>query len=774
MNLDTLIDTWKSSTAIGPCLEAAWTRPARNARPADWPAGLHDDVAAALASAGPSQAYVHQAEAVAAALDGEPVVVATPTASGKSLCLHLPVLDALARDPAARALYLLPTKALSRDQETSLGALAERVRPGLGVAVFDGDSPRSARGRIRDRARIVLTNPDMLHCGILPQHASWAAFFAGLSYVVLDEVHAYRGVFGSHVANVIRRLVRVARFHGAQPAFLGASATIADPADHFSRLCGLNGSVRAVTDSGAPAGALHALFYNPPLVNSSLGVRASALKSADRLARRLLSAGATVICFTRSRLEVEVLLRYLRRSAVRLGLPPESVQGYRGGYLPDVRRAVEAGLREGRTRAVVSTSALELGVDIGSLDAAILVGYPGSIASTWQRAGRAGRRERPAVMVLVANSHPVDQYVVHHPDAVRDGHVEHARCDPDNLLVLLDHMRCAAFELPLAPDETLGAVGPEVRDALADHLVGARELARTPTGLRYSGDPFPARNVSLRDAPGENFVVVDTSIPEQERVLAEVDFHGAPLYLHPSAIYSVDGALYHVDRLDWDERRAWVHHVEPDYFTDAQTHMTVTLLEALEVRQVGAAEAGRGDVQVTERVTGFKKIRFGTHENVGYGEVELPPTELLTQALWLSVLPSEVGLSPGTVVDGLRALGHALHHVAAVHLMCDARDLGRVVQVAEPDEEVRPLAPTLYLYDRVAGGVGLATGAYEVLDSLLAAARRLIVGCGCDEGCPACVGPAGAGAGEDPAALGPRRSALAMLDARPPDPSEQA
>ena len=764
VDLDALIETWKSSTAIGPCLQASWTRPAQAALTAAWPGGLHPDVARALADHGPATPYSHQAEAVGAALRREPVVVATPTASGKSLCLHLPVLDALARDPSARALYLLPTKALSRDQEASLGALAERVRPGIGVAVFDGDTPGSARSRIRTRARIVLTNPDMLHSGILPQHASWAAFFAGLSHVVLDEVHAYRGVFGSHVANVLRRLVRVARYHGADPAFLGASATIADPAAHFSRLCGLRTPVRAVVDSGAPHGALHALLYNPPLVNSSLGVRASALKAADRLTRRLLAAGATVICFTRSRLEVEVLLRYLRRSAERVGLPAEAVQGYRGGYLPDLRRAVEAGLREGRTRAVVSTSALELGVDIGSLDVAVLVGYPGSVASTWQRAGRAGRRERSAAMVLVASSKPVDQYVVHHPEAVRAGRVEQARCDPDNLLVLLDHLRCAAFELPLGPGEDLGPP-PEVRDALLDHLVGGGELVRTHAGLRFAGDPFPARGVNLRSAPGENFVVVDTTIDGEERVLAEVDFHGAPLYLHPQAIYSVEGALHHVDRLDWDGRRAWVHRVEPDYFTDALTHRTVTLVEALEVRRVGRAEAGRGDVRVTERVTGFKKIRFDTHENIGYGEVELPPTELPTQALWLSVSPAEARLPPATVLDGLRALGHALHHVAAVHLMCDARDLGRAVQVAEPDGGAsgEPLAPTLYLYDCFPGGVGLAVGAFESLDVLLAAASRAARGCCCEHGCPACVGPADPGAGDDPTALGPRRAALAVL-----------
>jgi DEAD/DEAH box helicase domain-containing protein len=763
VGLEAIIQGWKQSPGIAPCIEAAWTRPARPARHGEWPARLHPAILAALARSGPQRPYDHQAEAVEAALAGEPVVVATPTSSGKSLCLHLPVLDSLLRDPSARALYLLPTKALARDQEASLSALAGEVSPGLGAAVFDGDTPRSARRAVRERARIVLTNPDMLHVGILPQHASWSSFLAGLTHVVLDEVHAYRGVFGSHVANVLRRLQRVARYHGASPRFLGASATIADPAGHFGRLCGVEAPVRCVLSSGAPAGDLHALFYNPPVVNSALGVRASALKAADRLATQLLRGGQAVICFCRSRLDVEILLRYLRRSAARIGLPEGAVEGYRGGYLPDARRAVEAGLREGRVRAVVSTNALELGVDIGALDACILVGYPGTVASTWQRAGRAGRRDRPAALVLIGTSDPVDQYVIKNPERVRDGKVEHARCDPNNLLILLDHLRCAAFELPLRPDERFGDAPTEVYGALLEHLVEERSLAKGAGGLRYAGESFPAARVNIRGAPGENFVVIDHS--QGERLIAEVDFHGAPLYLHPKAIYSVNGALHHVDHLDWDGRRAYVRRVEPDHFTTAITHKQVTLLAASSVRRLGAAETGVGDVRVAEKVIGYKKVRFGSHENVGYGEVDLPSTDLVTVALWISVPPGLVGLPPGTVIDGLRSLGHALHHAIAVHLMCDARDLGRVVQI--PGEQPAPMPPLLYIHDRVPGGVGLAAGAWEELPTLLAMTRRLIEGCGCEGGCPACVGPSGVpGADQgNPASIPPRHSALAVLTA---------
>ena len=737
--LEGVIAGWKASPGIGPGIEASWTRPARPGRYGVWPSALHERVRASLQAAGLGIPYDHQAEAVGRALAGSPVVISTPTASGKSLCLHVPVLDALARNPSARALYLLPTKALARDQEASLMALAGAVDPSIGVAVFDGDTPESARSRIRDRARIVLTNPDMLHAGILPQHASWSSFLSGLTYLVVDEVHAYRGIFGSHVANVIRRLSRVAKWHGASVRTLGASATIADAAGHFARLTAATGTVE-ISRSGAPRGPLHALLYNPPIVNSSLGIRASALKEASRLTAQLMSEGLRTIAFCRTRLEVEVLLRYLRRAAARAGMPAECVQGYRGGYLPDLRRAVEAGLRSGEVRTVVSTSALELGIDIGSLDACVLVGYPGSVASTWQRAGRAGRRDRPALMVLVATSRALDQYVIRSPEAVQAERVEHARCDPDNLLVLLEHTRCAAAELPLAEDERLGDASPEAFEAVVDHLKSGRELVQTHVGLRFGGEPFPANRLGLRGAPGENFVVISRSASGEE-VIAEVDRHGAALYLHPQAIYSLGGGLYHVEHLDWDAHRAWVRPVKPDYFTDAITHRQVSVLEVSALRPLGAGEAGRGDVQVDERVVGFKKIKFQTHENVGYGEVDLPPLELVTQGLWLSANTRSVGIPHAALADALRGVGHALHHLMAWRLMCDSADIGRSVQLPDPASADSPVAPTLYLYDRMPGGVGLAIAAYERLPELLAETAGMLRSCPCETGCPACVGP---------------------------------
>lgn len=771
--LEALLAGWKANPQTAQCIEASWTRPPRPGRLGSWPEGLHGRVRAALDAASLGRPYDHQADAVARALAGRPVVVSTPTASGKSLCLHLPVLDALARNPQARALYLLPTKALSRDQEASLVRLAQAVDPTIGVAVFDGDTPASARHRIRDRARIILTNPDMLHAGILPQHASWSSFLSGLTHLVVDEVHAYRGIFGSHVANVIRRLRRVAAWHGAHPLPLGASATIADAAGHFARLTGAEDPVE-ICRSGAPRGALHAVLYNPPIVNSSLGVRASALKEASRLTTQLMARGLRTICFCRTRLEVEVLLRYLRRSATRAGLSADSVQGYRGGYLPDLRRSIEAGLRSGEVRTVVSTSALELGIDIGALDACVLVGYPGSVASTWQRAGRAGRRERASLMLMVATSRALDQYVIRTPDAVQAERVEHARCDPDNLLVLLEHARCAAAELPLAHGEGFGGAEQQAFDAVVEHLRAEGELAPTAAGLRFAGEPFPANRMGLRGAPGENFVVISRDAGGEE-VIAEVDRHGAALYLHPQAIYSVGGGLFHVDHLDWDGQRAWVRPLKPDYFTDAITHLQVSVLELSGVRALGAGEAGRGDVQVTERVVGFKKIKFQTHENIGYGDVDLPPSELVTQAVWLSVSADAVGIPHAGIADALRGVGHALHHLMAWRLMCDSADIGRSVQLPDPAadsdrEGDSVLLPTLYLYDRMPGGVGLAIAAYERLPELLAEAAGLLRSCGCEAGCPACVGPVATVAQSGPE-ISLRPTALRLVQALLETPS---
>jgi DEAD/DEAH box helicase domain-containing protein len=723
------------------------------------PAMVPGPVRQALAVRGIEQLYVHQARACELALGGHDVVVATPTASGKSLCYNLPVLSRLAERRDARALYLFPTKALSRDQEEALRALLRDAGLAHGAVTYDGDTPGDARRAARERSGVLLTNPDMLHAGILPHHAAWARFFANLEYVVVDELHSYRGVFGSHLANVLRRLARVARFHGSSPTFLFASATIGNPGEHAGRMVGR--PVQVVAESGAPRGPRQVVLYNPPVVNAELGVRESYLKAAVRLSSDLVAAGVPTLVFGQTRNGVEVMLKYLRDRLVDERLDPNTIHAYRGGYLPETRRRIEAGLRSGEVRCVVATNALELGIDIGSLDAVVCAGYPGTVAGLWQRFGRAGRRSDPSLAVLVASSAPLDQFVASDPQWLLGAPVEQARIDPDNVEILIQHLKCAAFELPFEEGERFGDLPPEsAQEAmafLADHgVVHAAPGATGRTAYHWATDAYPAHHVSLRSVGWDNVVVIDVA---RDAVLAEMDWRSAHTMLHEQAIYQHAGEQFQVERLDYDNHKAFVRQVAPDYYTTAMTHTKVRILE--QERDAGAF--GAGEVSVVEKVVGYKKIKFHTHENVGYGDVHLPEMQMHTTAFWWTIPEAVVQAADAprpAVIDALRGILHAMHTVAAVGLMIDPRDLGRTVEQAEGAGGAL-FEPTLFLYDQVSGGIGLAPRLFDEREALVRRTRQRLHACACPAGCPACIGPA-VGEGEGDAAPAGQRKALAQ------------
>jgi len=611
----------------------AWERiPSRPARTAPWPAGLDPRLVEAVRSLGIETPYTHQADAIAAALSGRNVVLATAAASGKSLAYNLPVLHTLLNDPAACALYLFPTKALAHDQLAALEPLVASLQAPIAVRPYDGDTPSSHRSAIRSRARLLVTNPDMLHTGILPYHTRWARFFSNLRWVVLDELHVYRGVFGSHIANVLRRLRRVCRFYGADPRFLCASATIANPRDLAERL--IEAPVRPVEDDGSPRGEKHFVLYNPPLVDPQVGIRRSVVLATLDVAEHLLRADVQTILFARARLTTEVLLGYLRDLVASRGGDPRRVRGYRGGYLPSQRREIEQGLRKGAVRAVVATNALELGIDIGELTACVMVGYPGSVASTWQQAGRAGRRTGASLAILIASSSPLDQYLVSHPRYFFGRPIEEALLDPDNPVILTEHLACAAFELPFEAGEAFGAF-TEVQELL-DLLVDEGSLYRTDGHYTWIGDGYPAGVIGLRSGAPDVVVIQDVSA-DPPQVIGQVDRPSAPLLVFPGAVYMHEGATYLVEDLDWEKGLARVRAEEVEFYTRASATTDVRVIETRRRRSATGWTASLGEVEVTTRVTGYRQIRRYTHEVLGWGEVDLPEQRMETVGTWLDL-----------------------------------------------------------------------------------------------------------------------------------------
>ncbi len=757
--------------------------PAVAAQYARFPDGTDPRLLSALAARGIEQLYTHQAEAFEHALAGRNVVTITPTASGKTLCYNAPVLDAILKDPSTRALYLFPTKALAQDQLAELHALVELVMqqssPEIGVFTYDGDTPSDARRAIRGKAHVVLSNPDMLHSGILPHHPRWAKLFENLRFVVVDELHAYRGVFGSHLGNIMRRLQRVCRHYGSDPVFICSSATIANPRELAEGLTGRR--FELIDRSGAPRGEKFFLFVNPPVVNAQLGIRRSYLSESRRVAIEFLKHNLQLILFAQSRLATEILTTYLKDAYQGPTGTSDAVRGYRGGYLPNRRREIERGLREGSVRAVVSTNALELGIDIGALDVSVMAGYPGTIAATWQRAGRAGRRSTRSAAVLVASSAPIDQYIIRNPSYFFDASPEHALINPDNLHILLDHVKCAAFELPFTADEQYGTLN--VHEVLS--VLSEEGYVHAADGQwNWTHESYPADAVSLRSVSSDNFVVVDTTAGG--RVIAETDFTSGPSTLHDKAIYIIEGQLFQVERFDFEGRKAYVRSVDCDYYTDAITYTKVTILDTFgsmiddrcsisdgaplrehsspaeyQSSPIGhrpSSIASHGEVHVVSRVVGFKKIKFYTNENVGSGELDLPEQQMHTSSYWMTIPARVMGALPfggDDKRDGVVGLAFAMKNIAQLLLMCDAHDIGLSVDGGSLDRATRTggagggipealaIEPNIFIYDNYPGGIGFSRPLFDMHALLLERTRDLISTCPCESGCPSCVGPEG-------------------------------
>lgn len=733
--------------------------PAKRADYRDFPESLDARIVSALRQRGISALYSHQRQAWDVIQQGSNAVLVTPTASGKTLCYNLPVIQTVLQEKQ-KALYLFPTKALSQDQQAEILELNRAGELGVRVSTFDGDTPGDARKAVRTHGDIVISNPDMLHQGILPHHTKWAQFFENLRYVVIDELHIYRGVFGSHVANVMRRLKRICEFYGVRPQFICCSATIANPEELASQIIG--DKVTAITQSGAPHGKKHILFWNPPVVNPELGIRASSRSQSTKIARMAIKQGLKSIVFAQSRLMVEVITKYLKDVFDKDPRKPARVESYRGGYLPNQRRNTEKKMRSGDMACVVATSALELGVDIGSLDICILNGYPGTIAGSWQRFGRAGRRNQTALSVLIASSTPLDQFIIQQPEFFMGNSPEHARIDPDQLLILLDHIRCAAFELPFKEGEVFGAGNlPEFLDYLQEEGL----LHKEGQQWHWIADAYPANSVSLRSVAEGNFVVIDTTNGKQE-IIAEVDYHSAPDTIYEGAIYLVQAAPWQVEKLDWVGRKAFVTKTNADYYTDAIDYTKLKILSEFQQQSYPQAQVAQGEVHIVRRIPGYKKIRYYTHENIGYGKVNLPDQEMHTTAVWWQ-LDSEVlhqsFESRWQALDAFLGAAYAMHHVAALLAMTESLDIGRAVgnsdgtwfstvgdkargsQKAfqtEPDiNELEQFNPTVFLYDNVPGGLGISATLFDIKHDVISSALQTVQACQCEAGCPACIGP---------------------------------
>jgi DEAD/DEAH box helicase domain-containing protein len=718
---------------------------------APFPRDLESGIAEALRKRGISRIYTHQASVWENVRQGRHTVVVTPTASGKTLCYNLPVLDALMRDEKARALYLFPTKALSQDQQSELNEIVGSSGYGVKVATYDGDTPDSLRVSARDTGRVIISNPDMLHAGILPNHPKWIRFFSNLKYIVIDEAHAYRGVLGSHIAGVIRRLKRVTAFYGSKPVFILCSATIGNPRELAETLTGEE--VSLVDNNGAPRGEKRIILYNPPLVDSVQGIRKSVVEESRRWMLAFLKAGIKTILFAHSRVKTEVAASYVREDLANLYTDNSRirVETYRGGLLPNERREIEKGLRDGAIQGVVSTNALELGIDIGGLDASVVAGFPGSFNSFWQQSGRAGRRGGTSVAVFVASASPIDQFIMEDPEWFFRKAPEEARLDPDNPYILSDHVKCAAFELPFR-DDNLKAGADKEPDPFGENAVPVLEYLEEEGVVRHSGGQwhwadrsFPAEGISLRSATADNVVIIDVT-QGRNAVIGEMDRPSAKELIFENAVYMHRGAQYLVEKLDIENRKCLVREAEVNYFTDGLVKTDIKVLTEDESFAFPEGPRGvLGDVLVRSQVAKFKKLRFRTNENIGYGDIDLPEEEMQTRAL---VFLFDSGTRGAKILEALgeagagaalSGAGTLIRNIAPVYLLCDPRDLGLAERVRDPHFGV----PALYIYDKYPGGTGLAESLAKRGGALFSAAFQAVSRCPCKSGCPSCVGPGG-------------------------------
>ncbi|BDH61428.1 putative ATP-dependent helicase YprA [Lysinibacillus sp. PLM2] len=728
-SIDEIVQQWKSDEELKNNILYWNTIEGKEASYAPFPDSLHPSIKKALEDRGISQLYTHQRQAFDYATRGDSFTAVTPTASGKSLCYHLPILQKILEDSSSRAIYLFPTKALAQDQKTDLNNLIESMGEEILSYTYDGDTAPAIRQKIRKAGHIVMTNPDMLHSGILPHHTKWVSLFENLKYIVIDELHTYKGVFGSHVAHVIRRLKRICEFYGSDPIFICTSATIKNPKELAEKLTNTNHQL--IAESGAPVGKKTFLFYNPPIVHPTFGVRRSSVLEVRDLATRLYQAGIQTIVFAKSRVRVEMLVTYLKE-LTKKKINNESIRGYRGGYLPNERRAIEKGLRDGSIQIVVSTNALELGVDIGQLQACIMTGYPGNIASAWQQAGRAGRRQDSALIIYVAGATALDQYVVNNPMYLLGSSPEEALINPENILILMEHLKCAAFELPFSMTDSYGEF--EVQELLA-FLEEEGVLIKTSSSWYWMSDRFPAHEISLRSAAQENVVIIDWSIQGSTKVIGEMDTYSAMTLLHEEAIYLHQGIQYQVEKLDWEEKKAFVREVDVDYYTDANLAVELKVLSEDKSKSYKNATVSFGDVSLLAIPTIFKKIRFNTHENIGSGKIHIPPLEMHTNSTWLSFDMPE-NWSEEMLTDALTGAAYAIGSFVPLFIQCDRNDLSVVPQVKSIHNE----KPTLFIYDSYPGGIGLSEKVYDILDAIFEESISHVEGCPCENGCPSCIG----------------------------------
>lgn len=709
------------------------------------PQDLHEKIASALLQRGISSLYTHQARAYQKARAGRNFVVVTPTASGKTLCYNLPVMQSLLENPETRALYLFPTKALSQDQQAELNEISLGGAMPVRAYTYDGDTPASLRSIARTQGRIVITNPDMLHAGILPNHTKWIAFFSNLNYVVIDEMHTYRGVFGSHVGNVIRRLKRIAAFYGSKPCFILSSATIANPQELASML--IEDEVELIDENGAGTSEKTIIYYNPPILDSLQGIRRSSALESENIALKLLSMGIKTILFARSRLKVELIASYLTEHLANRFNDNSHIRisPYRSGLLPSERRAIERGLRDGSIQGVVSTNALELGIDIGGLDAAVMAGYPGSTASFWQQAGRAGRRGAASVAVMVATSSPLDQFYALHSEYFFSQKPERGRVDLNNLYIYMDHAKCAAFELPFqdSADSNFGISDKEDLEEALGMLEAEGVVRKTEGRWFWASEGYPGESVSLRSARSDNVVIVDTT-NGAHTVIGEMDRPSAKELIFDNAVYIHNGTQYMVEKLDIGNRVCRVVKKDVEYWTDSivKTDLEVLTEDDNIAFEASSLECVVGDVLIRDQVQKFKKLRFHTHENIGYGEVFLSPEEMQTRAAMFIVKPqSHAGLfldslSPAQAQDVLSGAGKLLKSLVPAFLLCDPVDIGMIARVKDPHFQ----RPALIIYDKYPGGTGLSEALPDRAKDLFMAAGERVFSCECKDGCPSCVG----------------------------------
>lgn len=729
MNISQLVDFLQNDTTFMQHVSMWIKKDAIGGTYADYPDSLNPDLKNLFIKRGIKKLYSHQREAYDAISNGKDTVVVTPTASGKTLCYNLSVLNTMLADPNARALYLFPTKALSQDQMNEIVDINEAMDTNIRTYTFDGDTPSSARKAVREAGNIVVTNPDMLHAGILPHHTMWIKLFENLKYIVIDELHTYRGIFGSHLANVIRRLKRLCRFYNSNPTFILCSATINNPKEHAANI--LEQEVHLVDNNGAPQSERHYVVYNPPVINQELGIRASAVKEAARIGADILNNKIPLIVFTRSRMRVEIISTYLKQRCKGV-----TIAGYRGGYLPNERRRIEKGLREGSIQGVVSTNALELGIDIGMLDAAITTGYPGSISSLHQQFGRAGRRGNASLAIMVATSSPLDQYFATNPHFMLSKNPENAVINPDNLLILMDHIKCAAFELPFTADEKFAEhLGTTLE--MLEYLESEGILKKVDDKFHWMNQVYPANEISLRCAAQENFVIVDTT--RKNKVIGEVDYNSAPTLIHDDAIYIHQGSQYYIDKLDWDRRTAFCHEIDSEYYTDAQSKTDIHVIEEFESKSYTNLSLHRGELNIREMAVMFKKIRFNTHENLGWGKIHLPEQELHSTSAWIDFDEEYLYSFGGKEVAGelLYALSYLIHHISPIFTFSDISDI-RCVQMARSNYSSKP---ALFIYDTIPGGTGISDRIFQIMPLIAESAIEALHKCPCQNGCPGCIGP---------------------------------